>query len=433
MKGVFIIALAASLSPATARAAPQQPDSLTLSEAIARVLANHPAVREADQGIAVARARIAVRQTAFAPQVAAEGLYSRVGPVESLTFQDQTFSLFPANNYNADVALRHTLYDWGRRATAVQQARTSEASATDNLELVESRLAFQTIDAFYAIVFLRDNLQVQDDQIAALSRHLEVAQEKVRAGTATDFEVLTTQVRIATAQSQRVDLADALDERSIELRQLLGVPPGEPINPAGDFPVDTTALDADSLVAQALGQRPELKLSRDAEAAAQVQRQLVSLGDRPDLNVSLTVGVKNGYVPELNQLKPNFVAGMAFQFPVFNGHRASKQVDESEAGLEATRAHTRSLERQVTMAVRQAVTAVRASQEKIATSRLQVQQAETALALANTRYQAGVVTNLDVLDAQTSLAAAQLMELRARYSLVRSRYRLRQSVGQKVW
>ncbi|HKJ93342.1 MAG TPA: TolC family protein, partial [Longimicrobiales bacterium] len=405
----------------------------TVRQAVARVLANHPAVREAGQGVAAAQARIDERQTAFMPMVSAEGLYSRVGPVTKLDFNNQTFQLYPANNYNANLSLRHTLYDWGKRQAAVDQARTAEQGATDNVELVKSRLAYQTIGAFYAIIFLRDDIAVQDEEIAALQQHIDVAREKVASGTATDFEVLTTQVRIATARSQRVDLVDALQEQSIALRQLLGAAPDEPLALAGDFESDTSAVNADSLVALAKAQRPELKLARNAEANAEAQTQVASLGNRPALNLDVTLGGKNGYLPNLNAIKPNFVAAMAFEFPVFDGHRTRARVSESEAGVQAAQAHIQSLERQVTAEVRQAAASVRASIEKIQASRLQVQQAEAALELARTRYEAGVITNLDILDAETSLSGAKLMELRARYALVQSRYRLRQAVGAKVW
>ncbi|MEJ2216013.1 MAG: TolC family protein [Gemmatimonadota bacterium] len=453
MKGIFTLVLAACAVPA-ALAATQLPgslagqwvppaaqtaagagqgDSLTVQQAVARVIANHPAVREASQGVAVSRARVEERQTAFSPVVAAEGLYSRIGPVEKLDFQGESFALYPANNYNANVSLRHTLYDWGRRQAAVDQARTMEKGATENVELVKSRLAYRTIGAFYAIIFLRDNIAVQDEEIAALQKHLDITQEKVRSGTATNFEVLTTQVRIATAKSQRVDLVDALEEQTIALRQLMGAPDDEPLNPAGDFMADTSAVNADSLVALALSQRPELTLARNAVTTAQAQTHLASLGDRPALNLDVTVGGKNGYIPNLNEIKPNFVAAMAFQFPIFDGHLTRTRVSESEAAVQAAQARVLSLQRQVTTEVRQATAAVQASMDKIRASQLQVQQAQAALELARTRYQAGVITNLDILDAETSLSGARLMELRARYALVQSRYRLRQAVGQKVW
>lgn len=434
-----MLALAALALPAALTATPARqagdagPDSLTIQEAVARVLATHPAVQEAGQGIAAAQARVRERQSAFLPVVAAEGRYSRIGPVAKLDFDNRAFELFPANSYMADVSLHQTLYDWGKREAAVEQARTGEQAAAGNVHLVKSRLAYRTIGAFYAIIFLRDEIAVQDGEIAALQRHLAIAREKVQSGTATDFEVLTTRVRIATARSQRVDLVDALEEQTIALRQLMGAPSDEPLTLVGDFEADTSGVNADSLVAAALSQRPELTLARSAQASAGATTHLASLGNRPALSLNLSVGGKNGYVPDLNQIRPNFVAGIAFDFPFYDGSRTRARVAESEANLRAAEAHAKSVERQVTAEVRQAAAAVRASVERIAAARFEVEQAEAALALARTRYQAGVITNLDILDAQTSLAGARLVELRARYGLVRSRYRLREAVGEQVW
>ncbi len=433
MKRMIGLAVAASLLPLGGLVGSQVPDSLTVEQAIRRVVATHPAVVEAGNGVFASEARVQERQSVFAPVVSAEGSYSRVGPVPSLEFNDQSFSLFPANNYDAHVSLRHTLYDWGRREAAVEQARSYQRSATENVELVKSRLAYQTVQAFYAVLFLRQNLQVQDEEIGALSQHLQVIQDKVQAGTATDFDVLTTQVRIATARSQRIDVANALEVRTIDLRQLLGLPADSAAEPVGDFRMDTADLAVDSLVAAALLQRPDVKLSRDAEASAEVQTQLAALADRPSLSLAVSAGAKNGYVPNLNRIQPNFSAGMSVQLPVYNGDRTKSQVKLSEAEVSVARSRTQTLVLSVATDVEKAVASVRASRDKIASADLQVRQATQALELARTRYQAGVVTNLDVLDAETLLAQAKLVQLRAHYELVQGRYGLQQAVGDRIW
>ncbi|MGD8319086.1 MAG: TolC family protein [Gemmatimonadota bacterium] len=432
MNRMIALTLAATLLPAGV-AARQLPDSLTVEEAVSRVLATHPAVAEAQHGVAASEARIDERQSAFSPMVVAEGSYSRVGPVPTLDFNGESFSLFPSNNYQADVALRHTVFDWGRRRTAVTQARSLARTASENVELVKSRLAYATVDAFYGILFLQESLRVQDEEIASLSRHLEITRGKIEAGTATDFEALSTQVRIASARSRRVDIANALDARTIELRQLLGVSADEALHLAGDFELAPAPLGVDSLVAVAREQRPDLRMARNAEASARVQTQLAALGDRPSVNLNVMVGAKNGYVPNLNRIKPNFVAGMAVQVPVYVGDRTRSQVKAAEAGVDVATARAESLERSVAEDVEKAVAGERANREKIETADVQVRQATAALELARTRYQAGVVTNLDVLDAETLLAQAKLLQIRARYDLVRSRYQLRRAVGDRIW
>ncbi len=409
------------------------PDSLTVDQAVRIVLESHPAIDEARQGVAVSSARVASTRSALYPSVDATGLYSHLGPVPSLEFQDRSITLYPSNNYNASVTLRQTVYDAGKREIEVDVARSVEGTVQENVELVRSELAYRTIGAFNAILFLQQNLEVQDQELQALNEHLVVTQEKVRSGAATDFEVLTTRVRIADVQSRRVDVASSLESRRIELRQLLGLGPGAPLGLLGEFEEGPPGLDVDSLVNLAMDQRPEVRMARGAEGTAQVRTRLASVGDKPSVSVNLTVGAKNGYIPHLNALKPNWVAGMSVDFPLFNGYRTRSQVEESQASLNQARANIQALERELVTQVRQAVASVQASEDKIRAAQMQVQQAEAALALANTRYEAGVITNLDVLDAQTSLSEARLMELSARYDLTRNRYALRRAVGDAGW
>jgi outer membrane protein TolC len=414
-------------------AAQQVPDSLTVEQAVQRVLATHPAVREAENGVSASEARVQVQQSLFTPTVVAEGSYSRIGPTPTLDFNGESFSLFPADNWNAAFSLRHTLVDGGRRQMAVEEARSFETTATTNVDVVRSQLAYRTIDAFYAVLFLKQDLDVQDEEISALGQHLQIIQGKVEAGTATDFDALTTQVRIATAKSQRVDIANALAQRTIELRDLLGLSPDRSVQPVGDFRVDSLDLNVDSLRTVALTQRPDVKMAQEAVASAEVGSRLAALADKPGVNLILSLGAKNGYVPNINTIKPDFVAGMSVQLPVYQGDRTKSQVRAATADETTARSRTTTLERNVATAVEQAVAAARAAREKIAATEVQVRQATAALALARTRYQAGVVTNLDVLDAETVLAQAKLVQLRARYDLVRSRYQLQQAVGERVW
>ena len=105
------------------------------------------------------------------------------------------------------------------------------------------------------------------------------------------------------------------------------------------------------------------------------------------------------------------------------------QVDEAEANVAAAQDHTRDTARRVAADVQQALANLQASQDKLATSELQVQQADTALSLAETRYRAGVITNLEVLDAQRSLFDAQLAESQAELQELVAAVRLYKALG----
>jgi outer membrane protein TolC len=428
------LVLLLSLSPRSAASQAPVADSLSLQQVVSRVLATYPAVQQASNGVLASQARVRASRSDYYPGVEVDGSYLHLGPVASIDLTGQgPFDLYPADNYDAHVAVRHTVFDFGRRGTGVDYARSLEQTADHNVEMVQTVLAFDAIDTFYAIIFLERSLDVQDEQIAALQRHLEVTREMVRTGSATEFETLTTEVRVATAQSRRIDLATALERQRVRLRGLMGLPADQPLPLAGAFPAAPAALGLDSLVALGLAQRPELTLSRDGEASAAIQTRLASLDNKPSLAVGVMAGFKNGYVPDLNTITGNWDAGVQVRVPIFDGFRTRSQVAERQAAADAAQDHTRDIERRVTTEVRQAVADVHAGVDKLAASDLQVRQAEAAVSMADVRFQAGVITNLDVLDAQTSLQEARLMRLRAQYDVVRSRYELERAVGARVW
>jgi outer membrane protein len=406
------------------RALSQAPrtDSLTVEAAVEAVLRTHPMVRGASQQIAAAEARVGQRRSGYYPEIDAAGRYDHLAPVASITLGDSAFTLYPPNNYNVNVGIRQTLFDFGKRSAAVDYARAQVDGANEQLALTESDLAFRTIDAFYAILYFRQDLTIQDQQIAALDEHLQAVRTRVSAGTATDFDVLTTQVRSATAKSRRADVANQLRKQTIALRELLGMPGDTPLPLVGTLEVTPVDLDRDARVAFALAHRREIRLAQTAEAAAHLQHRLAALGNKPTIRLDLTVGVKNGYVPNLNALKANLDAGMEIDLPIFNGFRTRNDVAESQAELGSAGASTAVVTRRVIASVDQAIADLETSLEKIRTASLQVQQAEQALALADTRYAA-----------DTAEAEARLLEVAARLDFVLSRYALDRAVGNTPW
>jgi len=198
---------------------------------------------------------------------------------------------------------------------------------------------------------------------------------------------------------------NALQKQEAVLRQLLNAPPHGPILIRGGFEETAAIPDADSLFNLARRQRTELAMARDAENAARLQARLSSLGTLPSLRVNLSYGSKNGYIPDLDKMRANWVAAVAAEMPIFDGGRISSQSDEAKAALLAEQAHTQDVERQVRADVEQAEAEVRAAQSKIRITRDQLQQAHEAVVMARSRYETGSATNLDVLDAEAAESA----------------------------
>ena len=185
----------------------------------------------------------------------------------------------------------------------------------------------------------------------------------------------------------------------------------------------------DSLFQVVKTTRIELILAHETEQTATLQQRISALGDMPVVRLFANYGIKNGFEPDLDAWRGNWAMGAVASIPLFNGNRTSSQVEESKALVEMEQARTSGTLRQILSEVEQACADVQATEQKVEISRVQLQQAHEAVAIARTRYEVGAVTNLDLLDAETAESASKLTNLQALYQYALSRYTLQQTTG----
>jgi outer membrane protein TolC len=403
-------------------------DSLTVEQAVQRMLQTHPALRQAAANVHAAQARTAQSQSSLYPDITGTAQYTRIGPIPAFDF-GESINLAPANNYDGHIGAQYTVYDFDKTSTMVDLSRSRIQSVQDATDLTRTELALQTIRTFYTILFFQKSLIVQDEQIAALQQHLEVTQKRVASGTATSYDVLTTQVHVASAQNQKVDIHNALEKQYAVLHQLLDSASSSHIPLKGTFRENRIEVSYDSLFQLALAKRTEMKLAYDAEQTALIQKQVKTKGDLPVLNVFATYGIKNGFEPDIDAWRGNWAVGAAASITIFNGSQTSHQVEEAQASLEAEQAHTNVVRQQIRSDVEQALADVQAAAQKVEITKIQLRQAHEAVVIARTRYDIGAITNLDLLDAETAESGTKLTSLQALYQYVLSGYALRQATG----
>ncbi len=409
-------------------------DSLTVDQAIQEVLSTHPAVIQSMQQVQASEARWRQSISAELPEITAEALYTRIGPVPQLDIPIMgSFKLYPEDNYDGHIGARYTVFDFGRTNASIDLSESRVQSTRDAVEIIKTGLVYQTIRAFYSILVLQRSIVVQKEQIDALNEHLDITKKRVNAGTATNFDILTTQVRVANAQQQKIELENALQRQQSVLRQLLEIPSTTVLQLKWDFQVFTVPASIDTLIERAYKQRPEMAFVHDVILTTNLQFRLASLGALPSLKVNASYGVKNGYIPNLDAWRGNWVAGVKLEIPLYEGGRAKNQEQEAQALYLAEQEHLRDVEQQIRTDVEQVAADVRAAQEKLQIAELQVQQAVAAVSLARSKYETGSMTNLDLLDSETAESAAKLGQLQALYRYVISRYELQRATGEPIF
>ena len=430
---LLLLPLLALGAPLHAQEPAAAPAPLTLGQAIAAVLARYPSLTAAQAAIDAAHARVTQSEADRRPQVSANAAYSYLSlrPYVEFSLPSGSSSFYETiqNSYNATINVGQLLTDFGRTDALVALARAGEISAQDALEQTRSQLGYETIQAFYGVLLLRASVGVADEEIRALDEALRIADRKFAGGTATKFDVLTTKVRRATAQNNRTDTIAQLQKQEALLRQLLGAGPDSPLPLAGDFPAASAGPDLSATIAAGLQERPEIKLARDDAATAERRLDAADRANRPVLSARATGGEQDGDLPAMYANKGYVAAGLSVSIPIFTGERITGQRLEARADLRAAQAKITELDRMIATDVADAFADLQAAAARLQNADLLVDQAQEALALAQSRYANGVITNFEVLDAQSAARSAEQSRLQARYDWTLARQAVARAAG----
>ncbi len=407
-------------------------DSLTVRDALEMVLTNNPSIREAAHAVQASQARVELSRSPNLPSVDVNASYFYMTPIPELDFGGISFKVAPNNNYDGHIGARQVLYDFNRTGSQVSLSSSRVTLAEDSRETLKRDLSFRTAEVFYAILFLRQSILVQEEQIQTLNEHLDIARKKIEAGTAMQLDALTTPVRVANATPVKINLETALRSQEIAFRRLAGLPADAPLSLKGDFAAAPMPLRTDSLLAIAQNDRIEEKSAQDAITTAKAQIDAARSTNAPSLNALVSYGFKNGYIPNLDVLRGNALGGVELTIPVLDGHRTRSMEEEATAMLRAAESRKQEVDQMVQADVEQAIAEAKAAAERVGISKVSIEQADMAVRTARLRYEAGTVPNLDLLDALTNQTQSRLTFLQSQYDVVTSGLRLRRAIGAAV-
>jgi outer membrane protein len=428
-----VLMLGCSLPVGGAEPAPTTP--LTIEKTIQLVRQQHPSLKAAAEDIAAAEARVTQSRSSYYPQLSAGAGYTALNPISEASFGGgASIKFMPNDNYDAKVSAKATLLDFGRRSGSVELALTGKTVAEEQLEFSQRELSWQTVQLFYGTLFLRESIKVETTEITALNKALDYTKKRYQAGVATPFDIFSTEVRIAAARNRQLDLEHELRRNELALRRLTGIAESVPLALEGSFALAPNVERAEfALVAEAMAQRIELKLSRQHETAARQQNALAKKEGLPMLTGALSYGITNGFQPDIYQMRNNVAANLHLEVPLFSGFRTSAKQQENAAQLRAAALRSIDAEQQIKNDVDETMHALHTASEKSITTEVQVKQAELATKHARSRYENGMATTLDLLDTEASLAQAKLAQLQAAYACVINSYKLKRATGAIFW
>jgi outer membrane protein len=409
-------------------------DSLSLKYIINLVTTSHPSVKEAEEAINNANARIGLAKTGYYPEADVTANFSNLQPVTKISIPDMgTFQLYPQNNYSASINYRQLIYDFGRTRQNIELENGNKAIGEQTLKQAKQKISLYTVNNFYTLDFLQAAIEIKNEQIDALNEHLHYVEKMLATGSATEYQVLATKVKISTIESQKVDLVAGLTAQQASLNSLLGNNQSTRIVVKNELSIASPLISMDSIISFAFHNRDEVLLNEKRSSLAELRYGMTKLQNKPLLSFVATAGAKNGYLPDLNKPTPNYVVGVNLRIPIFDGTKNKYNIAQAQSAITSLSYESELSKRYISNELYEAEAYMVAAEKKIGQFELQLIQAMKAYSLAETSFKSGVITNLDLLDANTSVSESKLMLLKARIDYAASIYKLKAALGERLY
>lgn len=324
------------------------------------------------------------------------------------------------NNFLVAVSVQQMLYDFGRTKGAVEAQRAFVKAAKMNEKLVEQMVVFGVMQAFYEVRAAREAVRVAEEAHKTSLGILELAQAGHDAGLRPPSEKARAEADVAAAEVALIRANLELDMARARVANAVGAA-GQAYEPADEALGSPPAAPREEESIQvALRNRPELRALDFQKEGLSQSLSSVKARQRPHINALASASSRGQFLPDgPTEQDPyqrfNWNVGVVINIPMFQGLLIRKQKEELHAEMKALDGGQEAIRQAVILEVKQALAAVRAADEAVRASRKGVEAAKVALDTSQGRYQAGLGTLIEVVDAQATYVSARSQVVQATY------------------
>jgi outer membrane protein len=396
----------------------QAPRKLTLSEAEQTALHNHPRIASASLVAEAAKSVITEARSPLYPMLS--GNFTSVGAEHNSTLAAgtvQTSSLY--TRVAAGVTVSQLISDFGRTANLASAAKL-RASAQEQIVGNTRAAILIGVDQAYYQALGADTVQkvaqaVVDNRRLTLRQVRALAQSSLKS----TLDVSFAEVALSDAELALVHAENDVQASRARLSASLGTPQSEQFDLSDEPLPPMLEPDPEVDVAQALKQRPDLsalQLSRDAANRFSKAEKALS---RPTISF---VGVAGALPATDTRLHDTYSgAGVNVSVPIMNGKLYSARQSEAELRAQAADKDVDDLTIQISEQVRVAWLEANTAFRRLDVTARLVAQVEQSLRLAQTRYDNGLGSIVELNQAQLSQISAEIDAVGAKYDYLSRR------------
>jgi outer membrane protein len=405
-----VVLLLAGASTASVEAATP---TYTREQAVAVAQAQNPEIVIARKKLEAAGGGVIEARSGYLPSVVSNGLFRER--------ETQAGSNLRPEDYNATVRIVQNLYSGGAVPSQVAIARLNLEKQELDLQAISNRVAMDVRIAFNELLLNRSKVRVHEQSVGVLEEELKTQQERLVAGTVGQLNVRRAEVALANERPELIDSQTQLQNSYLRLSELFG----SDSRSAADKPnFEVVGLlqyeprnpDLKESLARADVDRPEIR-EKQIDVEIEDQQALLDRSAlRPQVEAFSGYEIYNERDPSVgHEFNHGYVVGVNARWHIFDGFATKGRLQATKARREAAVLALATARLSVASEVRSALLDLDQATHVMESETKNVQTADESFEIAKANLNAGLGTQLDILQAASDVTRTRTTRLSAIY------------------
>ncbi len=422
---------------------------LTLDDAIKTTLQNNPALQAAGLGARSAQWGVKKAYLDYLPQVnfgfqyvrLDKGTLSRANAFYDFVNDPDNSAFLPdelrrnvrpgawANSYGPSVSVVQPIYSGGILRSQLSVAQATDVRSQATLEETRQQVIFETQSAYLQTLKAMELVALAQEAHRSAQEHLETTQKMLEVGMRARNEVLRFEVALANAENALVVAQNNYELMKAALNKVMGVDLERELTlkPVEDFSWEAPrTLQEQTEIA--LRRHPGLQVMKSTVSVQQAAVGIARSGFMPKVNLAYNYSWEANDTWAFDSYKTWSLA-ISASIPVFNSFQNYAGLKKEQETLHQVRKLEDDFMRGLQLQVKQASLNLTAADKRMAISEKAVEEANENLRIVTNSYQVGLLSSLDVVDAEVAAIQAKAGRIEARYDYFIAKAQLARAMG----
>ncbi len=395
-----------------------------LEKALEVGIKNSPELAQMEKDLKKAELDISINQAAFYPTLFLGGGYNLSESRHSPGWNP--------DYHRATAEIDWTLYDYGRRFLHLKTVKSKKRSLKENYRRAYQNKSLEITSAYLSVLKGKELVNLSKKRLERAERYYGLTETKLKVGLVSYADLLKSKVEVKSAESGLISDLNNLSLSKIKLTNLLGLEKEVDYHLDPEIKISFPFLPLEKSLSEALNKRPEIKEEEEKKIQADYAYRLVRKDYLPSCSL------KGNYDYYLNRDlsgypdTTNWTFFLTVEVPIFDAGIRRSRLKQAELNKEKLNFSEERLIRDITEDVSSAFFNLQNSEKLKEVQEERVTAANESLRLATARYEEGISSILEVIDAQTDLVSAETDRINTLFNYQLAKANLIVSIGKNI-